>query len=113
MQFDYQQPNPVPIRTATVDQLRALRDGKRDVLIEIAFAAVGAMAGAIPTAFPVLWQFTSGPATLSGTEMLHVLLFLTGLILSVTCTFISKARGKKAGDIFEEIVNPKGEPNAP
>lgn len=108
MSFDYKSPNPVGVRTATVDQLRALKDGKRDLLSEISYAAVGLAGGAVPTAIPTLWNFLSGAVTLSRTEMLHVMLFLLGLIVFVTCTAVVRTRGRNVEDVYDAIVNPRG-----
>lgn len=106
--IDYLAPGPVSVRTATVEQLRALRDGKRDIMAEVAWAAVGVALGAFPTGFPTLTKFLRGSATVTQTEMAHVALFLLGTVTFVVALLVVWTRGKRAGDIFEEIVNPGG-----
>ncbi len=107
--IEHQDPYPVQFRTTTVDRLRALKDGKRNVLSEVAWAALGGAIGSGPTGIPMIGKFFgSAPVSLTQAEFLQVVFTILGSGVFITCQLIVMTRGRNAEDIFESIVNPGG-----
>ena len=105
----YVPPDPLPTRLVTVEQLAILRDSKRDMIAQFGWASLALAAGAAPSAIPSVWRaFIYKGAALGAADLVQTIMLSVGIALAIGAWVVVASRGKKADDLYDRIVNPKG-----